>query len=117
MARNCSSLTATEVPSPAWRSAATASCSSRAASDKTLRFWNPANGQSLGVVGAHPAAVRGLAISPNNNAVYSAGADGSLKFWTLPPVASKTAGRGARRRRDGPRPVQRRQFARLRQRR
>jgi WD40 repeat protein len=53
-------------------------------SDRTVRLWNPTDGQSLGTVLAHAGPVTGVVIHPNNNAAYSAGEDGTLKFWQLP---------------------------------
>src|SRR5262249_42723946 len=57
--------------------------------DNTLRFWNPANGQPIAVVGAHAAPTLALGLAPNGAAAYTAGADGLLKFWQLPPVPSR----------------------------
>ncbi len=58
--------------------------------------------RAVAVIGAHAAAVRGVAFSPNNNAVYSAGADGSLEVLGAAAGRLETAGRAARRRRDAP---------------
>ncbi len=55
--------------------------------DRTLRFWNVANGQLLSTVGAHIGGVNNVAINPNNTATYTVGDDGFLKFWQFPPPA------------------------------
>src|SRR5437016_1141492 len=53
-------------------------------SDRTLRFWNPANGQAVATIGAHAAPVSAVALNPNNAAAYSAADDGTVKVWQLP---------------------------------
>jgi WD40 repeat protein len=58
--------------------------------DRTMRLWNPANGQPVATVLAHASPVTGVAINPNNNAAYSAGEDGTVKFWQLPIAPSRT---------------------------
>src|SRR5262249_251360 len=58
-------------------------------SDTTVRFTNTLDGKSLAHFGAHAGAVTGVAWNPAGNVVYTTGADGTLKFWTLPPVATR----------------------------
>jgi WD40 repeat protein len=57
--------------------------------DKTLRFWNVANGQLLGVVTAHSAAANAISFSTNSTQAFSAGDDGYLRIWQLPPTPAK----------------------------
>jgi WD40 repeat protein len=58
--------------------------------DRTLRYWNVADGKLLATIGAHTGSVNNVAINPNNTAAYTVGDDGYLKFWTLSPQPSKT---------------------------
>ena len=53
--------------------------------DRTLRYWNVADGKLLATVGAHMSGVNNVVINPNNTAAYTVGDDGFLKFWQLPP--------------------------------
>src|SRR5262249_16789857 len=57
--------------------------------DGSLRFWNPADGKPIGVIGAHAGSINGIAVSPSNNQAYSIGEDGLIKFWQLPLSAPK----------------------------
>src|SRR5262249_22364749 len=58
-------------------------------SDRTVRFWNVANGQPVAVIGAHTSGASAVLIHPNNTVAYSAGDDGLLKFWQVPPPAAR----------------------------
>ncbi len=53
--------------------------------DRTLRYWNVADGKLLATIGAHVSGVNNVVINPNNTAVYTVGDDGVLRFWQLPP--------------------------------
>ena len=55
-----------------------------------MRFWSVVNGQPVGVIGAHTKTANNVVFNPNNAAAYSVGDDGLLKFWTVPPPASRT---------------------------
>src|ERR1051326_8996803 len=57
--------------------------------DGTLRFWNLADGKPVAVIVAHPKAIQSLAFATNGSAVYTAGEEGAVRFWQLPPVAAK----------------------------
>lgn len=52
--------------------------------DKTIRFWNPADGKAISTYGAGTD-LNGLAVNPNNAAVYTTSADGFLRSWQMPP--------------------------------
>ena len=41
------------------------------------------------MIGAHTGPASAVALNPNGNAAYSAGDDGVLKFWTLPPTPAR----------------------------
>src|SRR5262249_18100507 len=58
-------------------------------SDKTIRLWNPVNGQAIATLGAHSAGVNAVLLAPGGNAAYSVGDDGQLKFWKLPVIAPR----------------------------
>ncbi len=58
--------------------------------DRTLRYWNTANGKLIATVGAHTAGVNSVAVNPGAAVAYTVGGDGMLKFWSLPALASKT---------------------------
>ena len=65
--------------------------------DRTLRYWNVANGQLLSTIGAHTSGVNGVVVNANA-AAYTVGDDGFLKFWTLtppPPLSKVIPGHGA----------------------
>ena len=51
-----------------------------AADDKTVRLWNPA-GQTVRAIGTHAAAVPALAISPDEKALVTGDAAGTLAVW------------------------------------
>jgi WD40 repeat protein len=55
--------------------------------DGTLRYYNPTNNTLLAAYGAHVGAGTGVGFV-GNNAALTTGADGTLKTWTVPPVAS-----------------------------
>jgi WD40 repeat protein len=57
--------------------------------DRTVRLWNATNGQPLGALGAHAAAVNAVLVAANGATLYTAGDDGTLKFWRIPPVPQR----------------------------
>lgn len=57
--------------------------------DRTLRYWNVADGKLLANVGAHTSGVNNVVVNPNNTAAYTVGDDGFLKFWQMPPPATQ----------------------------
>jgi WD40 repeat protein len=57
--------------------------------DGTLRFWNLADGKPVAVVVAHEKPIHSLAFATNGAQVYTAGDDGAIKFWQVPPVAPR----------------------------
>ncbi len=62
-----------------------------ATKDGRLHVINPADGQVTAVIGAHAEDVTGLVFSPNNQQIYSSGADGLVKRWPSNVVATVTA--------------------------
>lgn len=52
-----------------------------ASTDGTLRLIRPGDGAVIGPVGAHDGDVTGLAISPNNQQIFTAGIDGYVRRW------------------------------------
>ncbi|MFM8893405.1 MAG: WD40 repeat domain-containing protein [Planctomycetia bacterium] len=54
-----------------------------------LAIWTVADGSPQGAVVAHAGGVRGLAYARNAEAVWSTGADGTLKRWRLPLAAPR----------------------------
>ena len=85
-------------------------------SDKTLRFWNPGNGQAIAVTGAMPARLPASFPSEQQRRVWRRHGR-QPEVLGCPAGRLETAGHSARRCRHGPVPVRRQQFARLRQRR
>ncbi len=57
--------------------------------DKTIRFWDPAKGALPTTYGVSTAGIAALAVNPNGATAYSAGDDGLLRFWKLPPNAPR----------------------------
>jgi WD40 repeat protein len=57
-----------------------------ACADGTIRIINPADGGITGPIGAHDGAISGLVFSPNNQQIYTSGADGFVRRWptTIP---------------------------------
>ncbi|QDU93691.1 WD40 repeat domain-containing protein [Lignipirellula cremea] len=49
-----------------------------------VRLWNPADGDPLGVLGAHAGTVAGLQFHPQEPLLLTAGADGAARLWRLP---------------------------------
>ena len=50
-------------------------------SDRAARLWNPATGTPIGPTMEHPAAVAGLAFSPDDRLLLTAATDGGLRVW------------------------------------
>jgi WD40 repeat protein len=50
--------------------------------DRSIKLWNPRTGQQLRTF-THTAAVKTLAISPNENLFASSSLDGTVKIWNL----------------------------------
>lgn len=55
-----------------------------------IHFWIPFDDRPQGVLGAHAGGVRGLHYHPNNQQLFSAGADGTAKLWQLPLVPPRS---------------------------
>jgi WD40 repeat protein len=62
--------------------------SAAGAADGRLHLW-AADGKELAQMPAHAGAVTGVAFHPQSTQLLSAGADGLLKLWSLPPVAAR----------------------------
>jgi len=54
-------------------------------------IWNPANGAPAGVVLAHANGTTAIAFSADRNSLITAGADGTVRCWTLPLPKQKPA--------------------------
>jgi WD40 repeat protein len=54
-----------------------------ASKDRTLRLWNPANGQLYKALEGHGAWVQGVTFLAQGTRLASASADGSVRFWDL----------------------------------
>jgi WD40 repeat protein len=54
------------------------------AGTKTVQLWN-ADGKPVRSIAAHDGAVRGIALSTDGNRLVSAGADKTIKVWSLAP--------------------------------
>ncbi|MCO6459642.1 MAG: WD40 repeat domain-containing protein, partial [Pirellulaceae bacterium] len=59
-------------------------------SQGTILTWGPLDGKLQGHLGAHAGPVRGLAFHPNNQQLVSAGDDGLVKYWQLPPAGRRS---------------------------
>jgi WD40 repeat protein len=55
-----------------------------------VQLFTTGDGKDAGKIQAHAGGVGGLAFHPGNNALFSAGADGLLRSWALPLVATRT---------------------------
>ncbi len=51
--------------------------------DKSIRIWNPENGNLLHELHGHNGAVHGIAFSPDSSLLASAGADNSVRIWKV----------------------------------
>src|SRR4029077_2417652 len=60
------------------------------AADGRLFLWNAADAKVLGQKVAHLGGVTGLAFHPQNTQLLSAGKDGSIKLWPLPPIPARS---------------------------
>jgi WD40 repeat protein len=58
-----------------------------ASKDRTLRLWNPQNGQALKTFEGHTAWVEGVIFLDRGTRLASAGADRSVRVWDLIPPA------------------------------
>jgi WD40 repeat protein len=57
--------------------------------DQRLFLWNAADGKVVSQQVAHAGPVNGVAFHPQNNQLVTAGGDGLLKFWAMPPVPGR----------------------------
>jgi WD40 repeat protein len=53
-----------------------------ASHDGTVRLWDPATGEAVAVLDAHPGGASAVAWSPDGATLASAGRDGVLKLWS-----------------------------------
>jgi WD40 repeat protein len=60
-----------------------------ASKDRTLRLWNPANGQLYKALEGHTAWVQGVTFMAQGTRVASVGADASVRLWDLSDPAKK----------------------------
>jgi WD40 repeat protein len=56
----------------------------------TIRFWNQADGKEIAQIGAHGGKITGLSFNAASNQLASAGTDGTVKLWQVPPAAPKS---------------------------
>src|SRR5262249_10349038 len=54
--------------------------------DHRLLVWQAADGKLLANVPAHAGAVRAVAFQPGPNQLMTAGGDGLVRLWAMPPV-------------------------------
>ena len=86
-ARNCfDAHRARRGRSLAWPSARNGLLLVTAGADRTLRFWNAANGQPVGVVGPHTGAANAVVFNPNKRRPTASATTALLRFWTVPPA-------------------------------
>src|SRR6266542_163050 len=52
--------------------------------DGILRFWNPTNGQQVGLIGGHDKPLASLSFHPGRQQLLSCSPDGSVKVWQVP---------------------------------
>jgi WD40 repeat protein len=60
-----------------------------ASKDRTLRLWNPANGQLYKALDGHTAWVQGVTFLAQGTRLASIGADASVRLWDLSDPAKK----------------------------
>jgi WD40 repeat protein len=58
--------------------------------DGKVVLWNLADGKLVREIPAHAGAVSGVALHPQNSQLLTAGADGLLKVWAMPPGPSRS---------------------------
>jgi WD40 repeat protein len=51
--------------------------------DRTVRLWNPANGQVIKVLEGHAAWVQGVTFLAQGTRLASVGADQTVRLWDL----------------------------------
>ena len=54
-----------------------------ASKDRTIRLWNPANGQPLKSLEGHTAWVQGVTFLANGARLATVGADQTVRLWDL----------------------------------
>jgi len=59
--------------------------------DGRLVLWSALLDDALGTVGVHAGGVRGVAIVPGGQRVLSAGVDGTLRTWSVPPQQTRSS--------------------------
>ncbi len=59
------------------------------AADQRVWLWNNANNQPLGSILAHGGAVTAAQFNATSTPLMTAGGDGLVKFWNMPPIAPK----------------------------
>ncbi len=55
-----------------------------------LLLWSPFLDTPLGTIGTHAGGITSLAFHPNNTHVMSAGYDGTVRTWQLPPATQRS---------------------------
>ena len=77
-----------------------------AGADRRVLVWQTKDGKLLGQAVAHGGAVTGQAFNPAGNQLVSAGKDGKVRLWAVPPVPPRSlvlpdVVRAVRRSREG----------------
>jgi WD40 repeat protein len=60
-----------------------------ASDDKTLRLWDTATGNELGVLAGHRRQVNAAALSPDGKSVFSGDGEGLVAFWDVSSFLEK----------------------------